>query len=213
MPTKTLNIHQRILAITNEAEAVKKEAKKKGMLYNYVSHDAVTNHLRPLMIKHGVSHEPSVAEWRHDGNRCEMKVAVTFVNSDDPTDRFTVCGVGYGIDSQDKGPGKAESYAVKTVMLKQFQLETGEPDIDSDQKTEHQPDRAKITKTPASSNGNFINESKVILFLKEMDKLGKTEAEVSKWLKECNGIDGIHKIPNSRYSELKDGLSAMDVSF
>ena len=42
---------------------------------------------------------------------------------------------GFGIDDQDKGPGKAMSYAVKYALLKTLGLETGDdPDMDQDVK-------------------------------------------------------------------------------
>ena len=51
---------------------------------------------------------------------------VAFVNVDKPEDRVEVEFFGYGIDPQDKGPGKAMSYAVKYALLKVFSLETGD---------------------------------------------------------------------------------------
>jgi hypothetical protein len=45
---------------------------------------------------------------------------------------------GYGIDPQDKGPGKAISYSVKYALLKALGLESGD-DPDNDQATEHEP--------------------------------------------------------------------------
>ena len=55
-----------------------------------------------------------------------IKLRVEFVNIDNPDDRFCVEHYGYGIDTQDKGVGKAVSYAYKYALLKTFALETGE---------------------------------------------------------------------------------------
>jgi hypothetical protein len=61
-------------------------------------------------------------------------MTVRFVNVDDPQDFFDVETFGYGLDDQDKGPGKAMSYAVKYALLKTLGLETGD-DPDEDQVT------------------------------------------------------------------------------
>ena len=53
-------------------------------------------------------------------------MTVRFVNIDEPQDFFDVQSFGYGVDGQDKGPGKAMSYAVKYALLKALGLETGE---------------------------------------------------------------------------------------
>ena len=53
------------------------------------------------------------------------------MNIDDPEDYILVHYPGYGIDTQDKGIGKALSYAFKCCLLKIFCLEAGE-DIEKD---------------------------------------------------------------------------------
>lgn len=120
------NIYQRISAVMAEVSYVQKEDKKVNNQYTFVSHDAVTAKLRPFLIKHGIVVVPTVTRYEQDGNRTEATVQVSFVNIDNPEDRVTVDYVGYGIDPQDKGPGKAFSYASKYAFLKVFCLETGD---------------------------------------------------------------------------------------
>jgi hypothetical protein len=55
-----------------------------------------------------------------------VKIKLSLINADLPQDRIEVCAYGYGIDPQDKGVGKAVSYASKMALLKCFMLETGE---------------------------------------------------------------------------------------
>jgi hypothetical protein len=62
-------------------------------------------------------------------------MTIRFVNIDEPMDLIDVETFGFGIDDQDKGPGKAMSYAVKYALLKTLGLETGDdPDMDQDVK-------------------------------------------------------------------------------
>lgn len=119
------NIYQRLADVMRECTYVQKE-KPKGMQYAIVSHDKVTAKVRPYLLKHGVYYGSTVESLTQDGNRTAAKVITKFVNVDNPEDTITTVTFGYGIDSQDKGPGKAISYAVKYALLKNLGLETGE---------------------------------------------------------------------------------------
>lgn len=133
------NIYQRLAAVMGEVDYIQKD-KKQGMRYSIVSHDVVTAKVRPLLLKHGIVYPVSVLEHWQDGNMTGAKVEVAFVNIDDPSDRIVVNAFGHGIDDQDKGPGKAVSYAVKMALLKTLGLETGDdPDLDQDAKKRGQP--------------------------------------------------------------------------
>lgn len=126
----SLNIHQRLAAAMKQVTYVQKE-QKQGMKYTIVSHDAVTAKVRPVLLENGIVYYPTRCEHTHNGNRAECSMTVRFINVDDPTDLFEVQSFGYGVDSQDKGPGKAMSYAVKYALLKAMGLETGD-DADHD---------------------------------------------------------------------------------
>lgn len=120
------NIYQRINAVMLEVESVQKENKKVNNQYTFVSHDAVAAALHRPMAKHGIVMIPTIAELVQDGNRTSVKMEISFVNADNGDDRINVVSYGYGIDPQDKGIGKAVSYAVKYALLKLFVLETGD---------------------------------------------------------------------------------------
>lgn len=132
------NILQRINAVQLEVDYIQKE-RKSGMNYSIVSHDAVTAKVRPLMVKHGIVYYPSNMKLGQNGNRTEMQCEVIFASIDNPADSIAVATAGYGIDTQDKGIGKAISYAVKYALLKALGLETGD-DPDLDQGAEHEPE-------------------------------------------------------------------------
>lgn len=131
------NIHQRLHAAMQAVKYIQKE-QKNGMKYTIVSHDAVTAKVRPQLVEQGIVYYPVSIHREQVGNRTEVDLVLRFVNIDDPADFIEVAGIGYGIDSQDKGPGKAVSYAVKYCLLKALGLETGDdPDVES---IEHGPD-------------------------------------------------------------------------
>src|SRR6185369_12739279 len=127
---------QRLNAAPQEVDYVQKE-KRQGMRYSIVSHDAVTAKVRPVLVKHGVLYYPMALAFEQVGNRTQCAMTVRFVSIDDPDDRIDVPSFGYGIDDQDKGPGKAMSYAVKYALLKALGMETGDdPDFDQEQRHE-----------------------------------------------------------------------------
>jgi len=148
-----LNLFQKINVIMTEVEAIQKEDKKVNGQYTFVSHDAVARALHLPMAKHGVVMMPSVVEMTQDGNRTVAKIDVTFVNSDSPEEKFVVTYYGYGIDTQDKGPGKAISYAVKYALLKTFCLETGD-DIEKDN-IDYKPEKKKPKEKEESELSKF----------------------------------------------------------
>jgi len=140
------NVYQRIHSVMRQVGYIQKRQPSNDLPYTYVSHDDVVAALRPAMVEHGlvaittvlnhtaqVVQVPSRYSDRSDTlNFTTATVQLDIVNVDDPTDRVTVQGFGYGIDRQDKGPGKAISYACKMILLKTFMLETGdEPENDN----------------------------------------------------------------------------------
>ena len=138
MTTEIKNIYQRIVSIMGELDYIQKGSNKVNGQYRFVSHDQVTAKIHPLLVKHGVVVIPTVEEFSQDNNRTIVKLRVYFVNQDNSADAFYINTIGYGLDSSDKGPGKAISYAYKYALLKTFCLETGD-DPDNDVESVYEP--------------------------------------------------------------------------
>ncbi len=146
------NIHQRLLAVMAGCGRVAKDGRVTGGgSYRFASHDAVTSEVRPHLIEHGVLVIPSLVERLQDGNRLEALYRVRFSNVDDPQDFVEVDALGYGIDTQDKGPGKAASYAVKYALLKVLSLPTGDD-----------PERDQIEHAPAKQRPATVRKAAVL---------------------------------------------------
>lgn len=139
------NIYKKLLAAQAEVGKVSKDAfvqtNKTGAGYNAVSHDNVTSATREVLIKHGIFVRSSIVEHNlekyevvgYDGKTklnflSTVKVQVDFINADNPEEMVTQFAWGYGMDSQDKGIGKAYSYAHKYALLKGLSLWTGDND-------------------------------------------------------------------------------------
>jgi len=140
----TRNLYQRIRDVMCEIGYVQRDKRTTGgAIYRYVSHDAVVRHVRSALIKHGVVALASVVPDSvvQNGNRTQAITELRLVNADNPSESITLYGLGFGIDSQDKGPGKAASYGKKYALIQAFLLETGDdPEADSiDHEPAHEP--------------------------------------------------------------------------
>jgi hypothetical protein len=176
------NIYQRLHAAMETVSYVQKDPKKSGMQYTFASHDAVTAKVRPALLAAGIVTTVSVKSFSQDGNRTEATVVMRFVNVDNPSDFVEVEAFGYGIDPQDKGPGKAVSYACKYAMLKTLSLETGD-DPERDQ-IQHAHKFAWIDEAAATAVALFQKGDEVGCFGEVYDIVmsnEKTEEKLYLW--------------------------------
>lgn len=132
---KKLNIYQRINEVRKKVDYIRKE--KAVQNYKAVTHDQITAILRQHLIDQGVVIVPTLknsitadtGEKTSKGSpiiRVEAEYEFTFVNADDPSDKFSATVSAHANDTGDKAPGKALSYAKKALVLKVFEIETGE---------------------------------------------------------------------------------------
>ncbi len=131
------NIYQRINSIMDQCGYLQKTQIQQGKGIKY---DEVIAMLRPLLIKHGI-----VMVIRQTCMRCLNSVEGTkqkiyegyyemdLINIDNPTEKVTHTVYAHGMDGGDKAPGKAHTYAVKTMLVKGFGIETG---IDEESRSE-----------------------------------------------------------------------------
>ncbi len=184
-----LNIYQRMLLVMTDVQAVQKEDKKVNGQYKFVSHDAVSKAVHMPMVRAGVYMQPDVLEMRQDGNRTEIMMTMTFINVDSPEDRFVLKMPGYGIDPQDKGIGKAISYATKYGYLKAFCLETGD-DVEKDN-IEHVPANTEV-------KSNTLSKIQV------KGILACASERPAHWLEKIMstlGVTRVEDIPSSEYEK------------
>ena len=122
------------------------------------------------------------------GNQIFLRIETTykFVNIENPEESIEITTYGDGIDTQDKAPGKAMTYADKYALLKAYKIITGD---DPDQ--EHSPDTAKYT------NNTMKATPKQIELLQKVytgDNLTKLLA--------ANGISKLEDISMTKASEI-----------
>ena len=152
-----LNIFQRMAAISVEMATVGKnlvvgDGKNK---YKAVSERDIIDAVKPLEAKYGVYSYPVSrrvlesnlleSESTYNGNTTKKTTFMTriettyrFVNTDKPDEYIEIISFAEGIDPQDKGSGKAMTYADKYALMKAYKISTGDdPDQEVSQPTEY----------------------------------------------------------------------------
>ena len=97
--------------------AAVKEAESRYQIFSFpISHDIVESHTVVTKNDYGEKESQFV----------RVKTTYRFVNTEQPEEYVEVTGYGDGIDSLDKAPGKAVTYADKYALMKAYKIETGD---------------------------------------------------------------------------------------
>jgi len=140
-----MNIFSRINAVMGEVSYVQKDSVISGgggSSYKAVSHDQVVSMVRAAMVKHGIICYPEQVAGEMlimRGGEVKMHLysgqyRIHFVGLDG--DEIVSVVHAHANDNGDKAPGKALTYAVKSAMLKVFNLETGVDDESREEQRE-----------------------------------------------------------------------------
>ena len=142
----TMNIYQRLSKITSELGIVAKNLNVEitsNKSYRAVSERDIIDAVKPLEEKYGVYSYPVSREvlesnmlenekvWNQQVTKTtsffsRIKTVYRFVNVDNPTEYTETMVFSEGIDTQDKGSGKAMTYADKYALMKAYKISTGE---------------------------------------------------------------------------------------
>lgn len=140
-----MNIYEKLMLISNEVESLSRDLNvemSNGKNYSAISEKAVLDAIKPLEIKHRVYSYPVKRtrnsqvmrrEWKDANGQVRyttllvdrIDVTYRFVDVDNPQDYIDVDSFGTGIDTGDKGPGKAMTYADKYALMKAYKLSAG----------------------------------------------------------------------------------------
>lgn len=162
-----MNIYQRMAAITADLQTVSKNLiveTGKGKGYKAVSERDIIDAVKPLESKHGVYSYPAEREIiqsemleseTQNGTKTtffsRIKTVYRFVNVDNPEEHIDMVTFAEGMDSQDKGSGKAMTYADKYALMKAYKISTGDdPDQNASEETRYTKPGKAHTPTLAS---------------------------------------------------------------
>lgn len=150
--TKEMNIHEKIQAVSIEVMNIEKDMTVGEGRFSYkaVSDNVVTLAVKRAERKYRINSIPVKQEIidtqivkviRSKGNEGTdyvdtIKTTIEITDLDKPEDKVYVESCGRGLDSGDKGLGKAMTYARKYALLNAYKIATGEdPDGDRSEDT------------------------------------------------------------------------------
>ena len=183
-----MNIYEKMLQVMQRVQYLQKDGfvetgykngKKTG--YQAVTDEKVVSMLRPALIEARLIIVPVNVESKRtdemvvtkdkDGNEYEKRNRVTdvdvlyrIIDIDNPTDYVDVKSSGCGVDTQDKGIGKAMTYSRKYMLLNTFLIPTGN---DTDDVSSEMYD-------------NALYEADATMFNQEMQQQASAQPEAPK---------------------------------
>ena len=158
-----MNIYEKMAAITAELRTVAKNLNVqagKNQSYKAVGERDVLDAVKPLEQKFGVYSYPCYrdtleserleSESTYNGQVSKkttfytrLKTVYRFVNVEKPDEFLETTVFSVGIDSQDKGDGKAMTYGDKYALMKAYKISTGD---DPDQEASADEDYRRVKK-------------------------------------------------------------------
>jgi len=203
-----MNLYQRLNEAMKLASYVFKDGMNEHQRYKYVTHDAVTKVAREALMEVGVKAIPTDLEVQRfpelKSVTTLLKMSVDFINVDDPEDHREIISYGEGTDNQDKGIGKAKSYALKYAYLKILGLETGlDPEQDSIDRFE-KAQEVKKTKVNPSPESISHKKKTIALILELVEKRG-TQEELNNYLAK-HGFKTLYELPEVNLNAIMESL-------
>lgn len=120
-------LYQKISAVMQDVEYLSKDDKVEfnNTKYKAISEEKVTSTVRESLIRNGLVILPIEQLHRREGTLSTVDTKYKIIDID--TGEFEIIvSSGTGADTQDKGVGKAMTYAYKYLLLRTFAIPTGE---------------------------------------------------------------------------------------
>lgn len=163
-----MNIYEKINKIMADTPYIFKDGKIEfgNTKYRAVTEENVLSMLRPKMIEQGLVMFPVTLEATKEGTLTTANMVFKVVNAENPEESILVASGGQGADAQDKGIGKAITYANKYALLKMFLVPTG----DDPDKVSSEEITAKLNEAYAKKEAEKGEDD---LLRKQIYELGK----------------------------------------
>lgn len=138
------NLTKAVIAVMKEVKGMEKNSHVGSgrNAYNGTKDQDVKEVFNDTLSKHGlimypkeIEEETQIDRWEQEYNGQKQqkqsvftKVKVYYTLAHESGEEVTVCGYGHGVDPQDKGAGKATTYAMKNALLYTFMTPVGKID-------------------------------------------------------------------------------------
>tara|TARA_R100001530_G_scaffold534_6_gene866 strand:- start:1919 stop:3193 length:1275 start_codon:yes stop_codon:yes gene_type:complete len=157
---KPKSLIEKIFDIQCEIRSVEKVDTGGGVPFKVITYNDVNKNVREMLEKHRVCAIPETSNHIRTGNFTEVVVGVRLYNLDNPEDTIKIDNfVGYGVDNQDKGIGKAYSYGYKYLFLKLFNMNIGKDEESEDKQVQRKDNPALKTISKAKKTDEAIDKA------------------------------------------------------
>ena len=213
---KKLNLFEKISNISSEVEYLQKDDKVGfgSNSYRAISIEKVVTSVAEKMVKYGVVIFPSKQEYNRQDEKVvnskgeekinrisDVNVEYTVVNIHNPSEKIVVVSSGCGVDTQDKGIGKAMTYAYKNMIIKLFNIATGD---DSDKIHSDDYTRKLLGESPSSISEKLTDKQLNRLYALA-NKKGLTPERTNGRIKEKYGVQA-KDMSREQYDEICSAL-------
>jgi hypothetical protein len=172
------NLAKAIIEVMKEVDGIDKSMTVGSGQSSYkgVPDQEVKKIVRASMIKNGLTLVPTGVEETTEVSRWEetyngqvkqkqsvfTKVTTKYLLLHTSGESMPVAGYGHGVDSQDKGAGKATTYALKYLLLYLFLIPTGKiDDADATHSDNHEMPKKQAPKKPELKEGTEAFEKAI----------------------------------------------------
>jgi hypothetical protein len=140
------NLAKAVIAVMTEVKGMEKNSRvgSGGMAYDGTKYSDVAERFNEVMVRHGlcilpieITEDTQVERWEEMDNYSKAmkikqsvftKVTTKYLLLHDSGESQVISGYGHGVDPQDKGAGKATTYALKNALLYTFLTPVGKMD-------------------------------------------------------------------------------------
>ncbi len=159
----TKSITKAILEVMKEIKGIEKDSNIGTGSYSYkgVKDQQVKQIVGRAMQAHGLAIIPTsveeatqFADWDEGGKHKQStftKVKTKYLLLHESGESLEIAGYGHGVDNQDKGAGKATTYALKYALLYLFMIPTGDIDDTEDTHSNDIPVPPNPSKAPQTT--------------------------------------------------------------
>lgn len=167
--------------------------------YKAISEEKVTSTVRESLLKNGLIILPVEQEHFRVETLSTVNTKYKIVDIDTGQHEILVSS-GTGVDTQDKGVGKAMTYAYKYMLLRTFAIPTGEdPDKVSSAELDHKQQKS----TPSKAG---ISQSKIKTLEALLQQLDNPEG-YRKQILSYNKVDKLEDLTDYQYGKALESIN------
>lgn len=202
-----MNIYEKMQAIMDAVQYLAKDGNVEfgKTRYKAMTEEKVTATLRAQMVKQKLLVYPIEQSWNRQGQITHVDVKYRIVNVEAPDEYIEVVSCGDGADTQDKGSGKAMTYAFKYMWLRTFAIPTGE---DPDKISSEELDDIAAKKLAEAVDKDLIPDGKGMTperITRLQKEIGRTGVDLQNIL-DYYKIENIRELNETQYCALMNKL-------